>query len=61
MNDDMAWATIAAFLRGELDHSDDDTRADIAKACTRFDAEYGDGDDQATWDEYLCRVETLPA
>lgn len=60
----ISWQRVAAFLRGELDHEDESTRADIARACEVLDTAAnkqlgaGKADDTAAWDEHLCYVTT---
>lgn len=63
----IAWQTVASLLRGELDHGDDATRADIARSCARLDQRAraalmaGAADSPSAWDDHLCRVMTDPA
>ena len=62
--DALAWQLVARFLRGELDHADDATRADIARACAWLDeaARMVVSDVEVSapqdWDEHLCHVVT---
>lgn len=50
--------------KGSADHSDETTRADIARAAATLDdaahktLHAGRKDDQAAWDEHLCYVTT---
>lgn len=61
-----AWGIVAGLLRGDLDHGDEMTRADIASACALLDRharDYGQLPISAAhdWDAHLCRVMTDPA
>lgn len=58
------WQTVASFLRGDLDHEDERTRAHIARACDALDAaahsrlKAGTDDDIDAWFDHLGYVTT---
>ena len=60
----VAWQAVADFLRGDLDHADEATRADIVGACVWLDKAAHNALRSGTvsapqdWDEHLCHVTT---